>query len=238
MITLLKLLVVCMETVVVSLGGSVLIPGDNDSEYLSKLASLIKELCRDRQMFLVCGGGKVARYYITQGRELGASVHELDQLGIGVTRLNAELMQLALGDVAIKGIPTTPFEAKARAMKGKVVVMGGTVPGHTTDAVSAMLAEEVGATRIVNATSVDAAYTADPRRFKDAVRLKRITFQELHDLVNKGAHGAGPSDVFDRLGAQIAMRNRIPIYIVNGRNLIELRRAIIGEDVEGTYVGD
>lgn len=227
-----------METVVVSLGGSVLIPGDNDSEYLSKLASLIRELCQDRRIFLVCGGGKIARYYIAQGRDLGASVDELDRLGIGVTRLNAELMQLALGDAAVRGIPTTPSEAKARSLKGKVVVMGGTVPGHTTDAVSAMLAEEVGATRIVNATSVDAAYTADPRKYEDAVRLKKITFQDLHDLVNKGAHGAGPSNVFDRLGAEIAMRNRIPIYIVNGRNLLELRRAILGEEVEGTYVGD
>jgi uridylate kinase len=90
----------------------------------------------------------------------------------------------------------------------------------------------------VNATSVDAAYTADPKKFKEARRLHRISFKELYDLVNKGEHGAGPSDVFDRLGADIAMKHRIPIYIVNGRNLEELRKAILGLEVEGTYVGD
>lgn len=227
-----------MESVVVSLGGSVLIPGNDDDKYLAALASLISELCEERQLFLVCGGGKIARYYINTGRELGGNVHDLDELGIGVTRLNAGLMQMALGDRAVRRVPTTAKDAKLIAQPGKVVVMGGTVPGHTTDAVSAMVAEEVHAARIVNATSVDAAYTADPKKFEGARRLHKISFKQLYDLVNKGEHGAGPSDVFDRLGADIAMKHRIPIYIVNGRNLDELRRGILGQEVQGTYVGD
>ncbi len=227
-----------MENVVVSIGGSVIVPGNDDHLYLTALAKLIGGLCEERQVFLVCGGGKVARYYINTGRELGGTVHELDDLGIAVTRLNAGLLQLALGDKAVRRVPNTVKDAKLIAQPGKVVVMGGTVPGHTTDAVSAMLAEEVHASRIVNATSVDAAYTADPKKIKEARRLHRISFKELYDLVNKGEHGAGPSGIFDRLGADIAMRHRIPIYIVNGRNLEELRKAILGLDVEGTYVGD
>jgi uridylate kinase len=227
-----------MESVVVSLGGSVLIPGNDDDKYLASLASLISDLCAERQLFLVCGGGKVARYYINTGRELGGKVHDLDELGIGVTRLNAQLLQMALGDRAVRRVPTTAKDAKLIAQPGKVVIMGGTVPGHTTDAVSAMVAEEVHAARIVNATSVDAAYTADPKKFEGARRLHKMSFKQLYDLVNKGEHGAGPSDVFDRLGADIAMKHRIPIYIVNGRNLDELRRAILGQEVQGTYVGD
>jgi len=227
-----------METIVISLGGSILIPGDNDHIFLKEISDLIRGTCKDRRVFVVCGGGKVARYYISTARELGRSVYELDELGIGVTRLNARLLQLALGDAAVNCMPVTAKEAIAASVKGKVVVMGGTVPGHTTDAVSAMIAEEAKADRIVNATSVDAAYTADPRKVKDAKRLKRMTFEELHTLVNKGVHGAGPSDVFDKLGAEIAMKNRIPIYIVNGRNLVEMKKAILGQDVEGTYVGE
>jgi uridylate kinase len=227
-----------MENVVVSIGGSVIVPGNDDHVYLAALARLIGGLCEERQVYLVCGGGKTARYYINTGRELGGTVHELDDLGIAVTRLNAGLVQLALGDKAVRRVPHTVKDAKLIAQPGKVVVMGGTVPGHTTDAVSAMLAEEVHASRIVNATSVDAAYTADPKKCKEARRLQRISFKELYDLVNKGEHGAGPSDIFDRLGADIAMKHRIPIYIVNGRDLEELRKAILGLEVEGTYVGD
>jgi uridylate kinase len=227
-----------METVVISLGGSILIPDERDHIFLKDISDLIKEQCKDKRIFIVCGGGKVARYYISTARELGRPVNELDELGIGTTRLNAKLLQLALGDVAVDLIPRTAKEAVEASEEGKVVVMGGTVPGHTTDAVSAMIAEEAKADRIINATSVDAAYTADPKKYKDAKRLKRITFEELHALVNKGVHGAGPSNVFDKLGAEIAMRDRIPIYIVNGRNLAEMRKAILGQDVEGTYVGE
>ncbi len=114
--------------------------------------------------------------------------------------------------------------------------MGGTSPGHTTDAVAAMVAEAIGAKRIVNATSVDAAYTADPKKYPDAKRLGTITHRELYDLVNKGMHSAGPSDVFDKLGAEVAMRSNIPLLIVQGRDLTELERAIRGEKVKGTLV--
>jgi uridylate kinase len=227
-----------METVVISLGGSILVPGDNDHIFLKEISDLIREQCGDKRIFVVCGGGKVARYYISTARELGRSVDELDELGILTTRLNARLLQMALGDVAVNKMPVTAEEAVAASAKGKVVVMGGTVPGHTTDAVSAMVAEEAKADRIVNATSVDAAYTADPKKFKDAKRLRRITFEELRTLVNVGAHGAGPSNVFDRLGAEIAMRERIPIYIVNGRSIPEMRNAMLGQEVEGTFVGE
>jgi uridylate kinase len=226
-----------MESVVVSLGGSVLIPGDEDSHYLSSLANLIREASKRYHLYLICGGGKVARYYISEGRALGASERQLDEMGIMVTRINARLLQLALGDAVAEGMPTNAEEAARLGRQGSIVVMGGTEPGHTTDAVAAMVAAEVGAVRIINATSVPAAYTKDPRKHADAVRLQKMTHAELHTLVNKGLHGAGPSDVFDKKGAEIAMRASIPILIVAGRDLEDLGRAIRGEPFEGTYVG-
>jgi uridylate kinase len=231
-----SLLGVIMDRVVVSLGGSVLVPEESDLAYLKALSALMRELAQRYELILVCGGGKVARYYITIGRELGATRDQQDELGIAATRLNANLLRLALGDAAMPEIPKSIQEATMGAMEGKVLVMGGTVPGHTTDAVAAMVAEAVGAVRVVNATSVDAAYTADPKRHNDAKRLEEITHQQLYDLVNKGLHSAGPSDVFDRLGAEIAMRARIPVFIVYGRDLVDLEAAIKGEKVKGTVV--
>lgn len=225
-----------MDTVVVSLGGSVLIPGEEDADHLSDLSKLLKEMAAEHRLLLVCGGGKVARYYITTGRDIGASERELDELGIMTTRINAKLVSLALGDLAVETIPTTVEEAEKASAEDRIVVMGGTVPGHTTDAVSAMLAEKVGAVRIVNGTSVDAAFTADPRLVEDAKRLHTITHAELNLLVSRGMHCAGPSHVFDPLGASIAARKNIPIYIINGRNLDEMRAAIQGKPVKGTLV--
>ncbi|MCG7844600.1 MAG: UMP kinase [Methanomassiliicoccales archaeon] len=227
-----------MEKVVVSLGGSVIVPDDKDEVFLRRFSEMIGSLCDIYQVYLVCGGGKVARYYIGVGRSLSLSEHELDEMGIIATRMNAALVVHALGDKAVGKIPTDIQEAHRLEQKGRVVVMGGTVPGHTTDAVSAMLAKEVRAVRIINGTSVDAAYTADPRKDPNAKRLSRISHQQLYELVNVGLHGAGPSNVFDRLGAQIAKDNYIDIYIVDGRNLDEMRAAIEGKPIQGTVVSD
>lgn len=225
-----------MDRVVVSLGGSVLVPGDQDAIFLRQLAALVRSLSSEYSLVLVCGGGRIARYYISQSRELGTNRDQLDELGIDVTRLNARMLQLAIGSKAIDTMPRTVEEAAAAIAEGKVVVMGGTTPGHTTDAVAAIVAKKIGAKRIVNATSVDAAYTGDPKKQSDAKRLTTITHQELYDLVNKGLHSAGPSDIFDRLGAETAMRANIPLVIVHGRDLKELEHAIRGEKVKGTLV--
>jgi uridylate kinase len=199
---------------------------------------MIDSLCDRYQIYLVCGGGKIARYYIRVGRGLGLPEFDLDEMGILSTRINAALVAYSLGDRSVGKVPTDILEAHRLERKGKVVVMGGTVPGHTTDAVSAMLAKEVKAARIINGTSVDAAYTADPRKDSGAVRLSRINHQQLYELVNVGMHGAGPSNVFDRLGAQVARDSHIDICIVDGRNLDEMRAAIEGAPIKGTVVSD
>ena len=227
-----------MDKIVVSLGGSVIVPDDNDDAFLKRFSEMISSLCDRYQIYLVCGGGKIARYYIKVGRSLGLTEYDLDEMGILSTRINAALVAYSLGDISVGKVPTDILEAHRLEKKGKVVVMGGTVPGHTTDAVSAMLAKEVKAVRIINGTSVDAAYTADPKKDPHAERLSKITHQQLYELVNVGMHGAGPSNVFDRLGAQIARDGHISISIVDGRDIDEMRAAIEGRPIKGTVVSD
>src|SRR3990172_12206929 len=166
-----------METVVVSLGGSVLAPGDPDAAYVRRLAALLAELSRSVKLFVVTGGGKTARAYIEAGRALGAPEAFLDRLGIKVTRLNARLLIAALGGKSPDEMPHTIEEAVAAGGSARLVVMGGTTPGHTTDAVAGELAEAVGAARLVNATSVDGVYSADPAKDPTARRLDRVTHE-------------------------------------------------------------
>lgn len=222
------------DKVVVSIGGSILIPGNNDSEYISKLADMLKAVCDDVQIAIVVGGGKTARYYAETGRALGGDDYQLDILGIGATRLNAQLLSLALGDMPDR-IAEDPEKLASSSAPGKIVVMGGTVPGHTTDAVAAMVAKAMKADRIVNATSVDAVYTDDPRKNPDAKKILNMTIDELGDIVYK-EHGASKSSVFDPLGVRLAKENRIDILIVDGRNVDELRNAILGNPINGTTV--
>ena len=223
------------ELVVVSIGGSILIPGKDDAEFITKLAEMLRRVSSRVNVAVVCGGGKIARYYTETGRELGGSEYDLDMLGIGATRLNAGLLALALGDLSSKDVPTTIDAAADAFSHGKILVMGGTEPGHTTDAVATMLARELGGRRVVNATSVDAVYSDDPRKNPDAIRYDKLTIDELEKLVYSD-HGAGKSSVFDPLGVQIAKSEKIDIMMVDGRNLAELEKAIAGEPFDGTFV--
>lgn len=223
-----------IDKVVVSVGGSVLIPGSNDSDYISRLTGVLGSLCQDVVLAVVVGGGRTARYYAETGRALGGTDYQLDILGIGATRLNAQLLALALGDMPDR-VPEDPEETASRAAPGRVVVMGGTEPGHTTDAVAMMVARSMGADRVVNATAVDAVYTADPRKDPGAERIPRMTIGRLGEIVYK-EHSASASSVFDPLGVEIARESRIDISMVDGRNLEELRKAILGQEFSGTFV--
>jgi uridylate kinase len=226
-----------VESVVLSLGGSVLIKDDKpDTAYIRALSKVLIGLSSKYKLFIVTGGGKVARHYITAGRELGADETFLDEMGIEVTRLNARLMIVALGDRACHAPPKNYDEALHAAKNHSMVVMGGVSPGITTDAVSALLAERVKAKRLVNATSVDGAYTEDPKKNPDAKMIPRMTHRELLALVSLTPSGAGPNTVFDPVGARVLERSKIQMSIVDGRDLGNLGSAIEGKAFSGTLV--
>jgi len=227
-----------MDAVVISLGGSVLVPGDGDSEYIKDLSTILKELSESMKLFIVCGGGRVARYYINTGRKLGLSEPKLDELGIASTRMNASLLIAALGESAYPKPAMDIEEAYRAGEASNIVVMGGTVPGHTTDAVSAMVAEKVGAVRLVNATNVDGIYDSDPKNNPDAKKFDKMTYAQLQGLSSGGHDRAGPNVIFDPKGMGIITKNRIPLLVCNGRNLAALKNAILGNDFEGTFVSD
>lgn len=227
-----------MENVVVSLGGSVLVPEDGDARYLRELATLLREVSARVKIFAVTGGGKAARYYIETGRALGIGERTLDELGIAITRLNARLLAAALRGRANREPARTYPEAARLARRFPIVLMAGTRPGHTTDRVSASLARHVHAARLVNATSVAGVYTADPRTDPGAHLLPRLGFEELVALVGRGHPKAGPSIVFDPVAARVLARDRIPLSVVRGRDLEELENALLGRPFHGTLVSD
>ena len=223
------------EKIVVSIGGSILIPGNDDSKYIAKLAEMLKDVSKEVQIVVICGGGRIARYYTETGGELKGTTDQCDIMGIGITRLNAQLLAISLGNASSTDIPLTAKDAAERSTPDNIVVMGGTEPGHTTDAVAAMVAKEMHAERVVNATSVEAVYSDDPKKNPSAKRFSKLTIDELSELVYK-EHGAGKSSVFDPLGIKIAKTEKIDISIVDGRNLDELKNAILGKKINGTYI--
>ena len=83
---------------VYSLGGSIL--AGRDPESLRLYAEELKSLAKEHQIYVVVGGGKIAREYIGKARALGASEVFCDQIGIEATKLNSMILIAALGEVA------------------------------------------------------------------------------------------------------------------------------------------
>jgi uridylate kinase len=226
-----------MGPVALSIGGSVLTLGEDDAAYFERLASLLRRLGRAFPLVVTTGGGRTAREYIRLGRALGLTEVELDEIGIDVTRLHARILAARIGPPTPAHPPTTIAEAVREVHRASPVVLGGTEPGHTTDAVAALLAVRLRAVRLVNATRVDGLYDRDPRKDPTARRLDRIGFEEFRRIVQASSSGeAGQEFVFDRLGAEALSRARIPVAIVNGRELGNLEAALTGQPFQGTLV--
>ncbi len=225
------------RAVVVSLGGSVLLTGDDDRAYLERLAELLHRIGAELPLVVTTGGGRTAREYIRLGRELGLTEVELDELGIDVTRLHARLLAARLGPPTPAHPPVTIAQAVHELPGGSPVVLGGTEPGHTTDGVAALLAVRLRAARLVNATDVDGIYDRDPRADPRARRVPRLRWPEFREAVHAAASGeAGQNFLFDRLGADTLARAGIPLLVVAGRDLENLEAAIRGRPFAGSRV--
>jgi uridylate kinase len=209
---------------VYSLGGSIL--AGRDTKSLSEYAKALKELAAEHKIFVVVGGGRIAREYIEKARALGASELFCDLIGIGATKLNALLLVAALGDAALQEIPGS-YNQAAESLH-RIVVMGGLSPGQTTDAVSAMLAERVHADRLVIATSVDGLYTSDPEKDPSAQKLAVMTPRALVRLAMETEMKAGSRSPVDPLAAKIIERSSIPTAIVLGSEIENLRKGALG----------
>ena len=220
--------------IVIAIGGSILLK-EYDSEKFQKYSAILKDLTKEHEIFVVIGGGKPAREYISVVRDLGAGEAQCDDIGIEVTRINAKLMLAALGDAAYQRVPHNFQEALEFSAAGKIVVMGGTEPAHSTDAVSAILAEYVQADKLINLTSVDGMYTKDPNKFDDAELVPEITATDLLEFLSGKDVKAGTYEFFDFTAVQMIKRSSLETVITNGFEPENLIKAVNGEKI-GTRI--
>lgn len=220
--------------IVAAIGGSILLQ-DYNAERFKEYAEILKDLSEEHEIFVVVGGGKPARDYITAVRNLGAGEAKCDDIGIEVTRVNAKLLLIALGNTAYQKVPHNFGEALEYSASGKLIVMGGTEPAHSTDAVSAILAEYVQADLLINLTSVDGMYTKDPRKYDDAELIEEITATNMIEFIKGNDVKAGTYEFFDMTAIQMIKRSNLETVIANGNKPQNLVKAIKGEKI-GTRV--
>lgn len=223
--------------IVVAIGGSILLK-EYDYKKFQEYSAILKDLAKEHELFVVVGGGKPAREYISVVRDLGAGEAQCDEIGIEVTRINARLMISALGDAAYQRVPQNFQEALELSSSGRIIVMGGTEPAHSTDAVSAILAEYVNADKLINLTSVDGMYTKDPNKFDDAELVSEITATDLLEFLSGKDVKAGTYEFFDTTAVQMIKRSNLETVIANGFDPENLIRAVNGEKIGTTIISE
>jgi uridylate kinase len=229
-----------MDRVSLVFGGSILAPPEPDPAFLAEAARRLAAWSRERPLFVVVGGGSPARTHIAAARACGVAEEMLDRIGIQATRLNAQTLACILrregADVNLE-IPHSAAQAIRFAQQHAIVVMGGTVPGHSTDYVAAELAVEGRCARLVNATNVAGVFDKDPKRHADARLLERLSFQDLLDTIPERAWtSAGAPGVLDGPATVLVARSGVETCVVDGRDLANLGQAVAGRPFKGTRV--
>lgn len=218
---------------VVSLGGSVIVPDEIDTEFLKGFAVLIRSHIAKGQKFLViAGGGKTCRKYQDAARTLGElSKNDLDWLGIHATRLNGHLLRSIFRAEAHPNLiddPTDPI------VEADIVIAAGWQPGWSTDYVAVKLARNVGATRLVNISNTDYVYTADPKTDPSAQKIEKTSWDDFRKLLPE-AWDPGLSAPFDPVAAEEAQGASMEVAVV-GPSLPELDNYLSGKPFKGTLI--
>ena len=130
------------DAIVIALGGSLLSSDDGGSleSWKSSFTDLIVSISSKMRIVIVVGGGKLARKNISIAKKDGISnSFDLDLIGIEATRINAKeiIGFFSNSNLMIDAIiPETITDCVSYLNENNIVVMGGTVPGHTTDTVA------------------------------------------------------------------------------------------------------
>ena len=221
---------------VIRIGGSV-VASPLNTNLIGKFVELLKELARlKHEVVLVVGGGTLARDFIQYAKSLGLNEPEQDMVAISVSRLIAQLFVLKLNKVGTGTVQASLEDIAEELGKGKIVVMGGLRPGMTTDAVAALAADHIKADLLVKATDQEGIHTRDPREHKGAVKIDRLSFDDLTRLLEQNKHKAGIHQIIDPEAVQILRKTRTKTIIVCGFKPENVLLAVNGEKV-GTVIG-
>lgn len=223
------------RTIVISLGGSLIIPDRVSVSFLKKFRQLIiSHIRRGYRFIIVTGGGNTARKYQIGARQV-TTVHsdDLDWIGIAATKINAELLRSIFGRQAHDSIIHNP-NRRVQTSK-KIIIGGGWKPGCSSDKDAILLAKAYSARRVINMSNISYVYTADPKKSKSARPIHAMTWDELLNITGRtwkpGAHVP-----FDPEAAKIARRQGIQVVVCNGKNLANLRKIISGSSYTGTTI--
>jgi uridylate kinase len=220
------------ETVVLSVGGSLVAPNSIDTAFLKQFITLIAQH-KEKRFILVVGGGAVCRTYQSAAKELVQPTNtDLDWIGVMATRMNAELLRVAFGAHAYHTVITDPRQA-VRTSK-QVIVASGWKPGWSSDYIAVLLATKYKAKTVLNLSNIDYVYDKDPK-LPGAKPYEQLSWNAFQKIVGT-KWNPGANTPFDPIATKSAAKLRLRVVILNGRNIENLKKILAGKPFVGTTI--
>ncbi|RLJ07511.1 MAG: UMP kinase [Candidatus Aenigmatarchaeota archaeon] len=224
-----------MKKLVISLGGSVMVPEKIDVPFLSGFRKLlIKHAKKGKKFFIIAGGGKTCRDYQKAAKEITKLTKtDLDWIGIHATRFNAEFLKHIFKGYAYEKTIENP--TKRTVTKKKIVIGCGWKPGCSTDKDAVLIAKTHKIKTILNVTNIDYIYDKDPAKHRNAKPIKTTGWKDFLSLIgNKWEPGA--KYPFDPVASRLAQKLKLRVVVLNGKNLKNLDNFLSGKPFKGSVI--
>jgi uridylate kinase len=226
------------ETVVMSVGGSLIVPDAIDTAFLIAFKDfIVSETANNgRHFIIIAGGGRTARRYQDAAATVSTLKNEdLDWLGLHATRLNGHLLLTIFRDLAYPVMITNPDDILDVPAGQKLIIAAGYRPGASTDLRAIQIAQHVGAKKVINLSNIDYVYTDDPRTNPEAKKIEHISWADFRALIPT-EWDPGLSSPFDPVAAKEAHEKEIEVAIINGTKIDSLTNYLHGKPFLGTKI--
>ncbi len=224
------------KTFVLSVGGSLIVTDKGlNIDFLQKFHKfIIEQTKKGHRFYLVIGGGKTARSYISAATKL-AKIDSIsrDWIGIKATRLNAQLLKTIFLDLAYSSIITNPN--RSVNTNKKIILVAGYKPGWSTDYVAVLLAKKYQIKTVINLSNINYVYDRDPRKFSKVKKLKTINWKKFRQIVGNSWQ-PGLNIPFDPIASQEAEKQKMKIIILNGQRISNLNNCLDGREFIGSVI--
>lgn len=226
------------KRLIISLGGSLIVPDEIDVEYLKQFRQFILQYLDEGWSFLiVTGGGAQARNYINAATDVldnDLTNDDKDWLGIHATRFNGHLLRTIFCKQAQAAIITDPEKDKIDLSKS-IVVASGWKPGWSTDFVANKLAQRYHAPMIMNLSNIKQVYDADPKQNPQAKPIEKMLWKDFRAMVGD-EWLPGMNTPYDPIAAKLADQENTKVMVIEGGNFANLHKAFRGEPFVGTML--
>jgi len=223
------------ERIIVSVGGSLLVPNQIDVDFLTRFrAFVLKKVSEGVSFCIIVGGGHTARAYQDAASKVTPfSSTDLDWIGIHTTRLNAHLIRTLFAGAAYGHVIKNP-SADINVSK-PIIVAAGWQPGCSTDYDAVLIAKNLGLHRLVNLSDVDYVYDKDPKKNKGAKKLEKVSWSEFRAIM-PDHWDPGLASPFDPIAAKEAEAIGLEVAIMNGAHLDRFEDYLEKKPFVGTVI--